>query len=210
MLFWVCAEAHGVQEFLEGLEKYTREPSYGQEFAARVYKIARDDQGNRLTYVKITGGVLKVKDLLSGLKKESLTDEEGELWEEKVNQIRVYAGARYETVNEAQAGMVCALTGLNYTSPGEGLGAEKETRMPMLEPVLSYQICLPEGCDVHKMLKNLKMLEEEEPELHIVWDEHLGEIHAKLMGEVQTEIFKESDQRAVWSGDFFWLWQHCL
>lgn len=180
----------GVQEFLEGLEKYTREPSYGQEFAARVYKIARDDQGNRLTYVKITGGVLKVKDLLSGLKKESLTDEEGELWEEKVNQIRVYAGARYETVNEAQAGMVCALTGLNYTSPGEGLGAEKETRMPMLEPVLSYQICLPEGCDVHKMLKNLKMLEEEEPELHIVWDEHLGEIHAKLMGEVQTEILK--------------------
>ena len=147
----------GVQEFLEGMEKYTREPSYGQEFAARVYKIARDDQGNRLTYVKITGGVLKVKDLLSGLKKESLTDEEGELWEEKVNQIRVYAGARYETVNEAQAGMVCALTGLNYTSPGEGLGAEKETRMPMLEPVLSYQICLPEGCDVHKMLKNLKM-----------------------------------------------------
>ena len=180
----------GVQEFLEGMEKYTREPSYGQEFAARVYKIARDDQGNRLTYVKITGGVLKVKDLLSGLKKESLAEEGGELWEEKVNQIRVYAGARYETVNEAQAGMVCALTGLNYTSPGEGLGAEKETRMPMLEPVLSYQICLPEGCDVHNMLKNLKILEEEEPELHIVWDEHLGEIHAKLMGEVQTEILK--------------------
>lgn len=173
----------GVQEFLQELEKYIEMPEYPREFGAKVFKIARDSQGNRLTYMKITGGSLKVKTVLRGQK-------DGEDREEKVDQIRIYSGEKYEMVNEAFAGMVCAVTGLTFTYPGQGLGREAASDMPLLEPVLTYQIQLPPECDVHKMLLNLRQLEEEEPLLHIVWNEELGEIHAQVMGEVQIEILK--------------------
>ena len=166
----------GVEEFLHGLEKYCETPVYPSEFGAKVFKIARDDQGNRLSYMKITGGTLKVKELLTDT--------------EKADQIRIYSGAKFELAKEAPAGTICAVTGLSQTHPGQGFGIERESEMPVLEPVLNYRILLPEDCDVHQMLKKLKELEEEEPELHIVWNEQLGEIHAMLMGEVQIEILK--------------------
>ena len=166
----------GVEEFLHGLEKYCETPTYPSEFGAKVFKIARDDQGNRLSYMKITGGTLKVKELLTDT--------------EKADQIRIYSGVKFELAKEAPAGTICAVTGLSQTHPGQGFGIERESEMPVLEPVLNYRILLPEDCDIHQMLKKLKELEEEEPELHIVWNEQLGEIHAMLMGEVQIEILK--------------------
>lgn len=179
----------GVEEFLTGFQKYAPEVSYPDSFGARVYKISRDAQGSRLTHLKVTGGRLRVRDLLTNRKKEGNGGEK-DCWEEKVSQIRIYSGARYEAVEEAGAGTICAVTGLSETFPGEGLGWEDETVMPVLEPVLTYQIQLPPECDVHVMLKNLRQLEEEEPLLHIAWNETLGEIHAQLMGEVQTEVLK--------------------
>ena len=183
----------GVQELLEGIVTYTQPPAYPDEFGAKVYKIARDDQGNRLTYLKLTGGSLKVKTALTN-KRPAFAESEEEIWEEKADQIRIYSGAKFETVTEAQAGTVCVLTGLTRTYPGEGLGIEGDAEMPVLEPVLSYQIILPPDCDVHQMLLKLRQLEEEEPQLHIVWEEQLGEIHAQLMGDVQIEILK----RLIW------------
>lgn len=186
--FGSALKMEGVDAFIHGMETYMATPSYSDEFGAKVFKIARDDQGNRLTYMKITGGSLKVKEMLSNAGRRGIPAEE--IWEEKVDQIRIYSGAKYEMIKEAPAGTVCAVTGLTETYPGEGLGMETESIMPVLEPVLNYQIILPEGCDAHKMLKSLKELEEEEPQLHIMWDEQLGEIHAMLMGEVQIEILK--------------------
>ena len=133
----------------------------------KVYKIARDEQGNRLSYMKITGGTLKVKDLLTTSKGNVAAGEE--IWEEKADQIRIYSGAKFELAKEAKAGTVCAVTGLTHTFPGQGLGITENSNMPVLEPVLNYRILLPEGCDVHQMLKKLKELEEEDPQLHIVW-----------------------------------------
>ncbi len=181
--FGSALKAEGVEEFLRGLEVYTVCPLYAEEFGAKIFKISRDEQGNRLTWLKITGGVLKVKTTLSGGKVR-------DAWEEKVNQIRIYSGSRYEAVSEAEAGTVCAVTGLTKTSSGEGLGRERDSDMPVLEPILTYQIQLPPGCDPMQMLRKLKVLEEEEPELHIRWDEQLQEIQAQLMGEVQIEILK--------------------
>ena len=140
--------------------------------------------------MKITGGSLKVKETLTNAGRNGIPAEE--IWEEKADQIRIYSGAKFEMLKEAEAGTVCAVTGLTETYPGEGLGIEADSAMPVLEPVLNYQIILPEGCDAHRMLKSLKELEEEEPQLHIMWDEQLGEIHAMLMGEVQIEILKLS------------------
>ena len=180
----------GVDVLIKGLMEYVESPVYPETFGAKVYKISRDEQGNRLTYLKITGGKLSVKELLSGQKKNGKGSEEDSLWQEKVNQIRMYSGAKYELINEAVAGQVCAVTGLTETYPGEGLGMETESDMPVLEPVLSYRITLPEECDVHQMLRNLRQLEEEEPLLHIVWNETLGELHAQLMGAVQIEVLK--------------------
>lgn len=183
----------GVEEFLKGIETYMKPKVFPEEFGAKVYKIARDDQGSRLTYMKITGGSLKVKTLLSngsGSTAERGTGEESEYWEEKADQIRIYSGSRYEMVNEAKAGSVCAVTGLSKTYPGEGLGIEAASEIPVLEPVLTYQIQLPSECDVHRMLLQLRQMEEEDPLLHIVWNEQLNEIHAQLMGEVQIEILK--------------------
>ena len=186
--FGSALKMEGVDAFIHGMETYMAAPVCPSEFGAKIFKIARDDQGNRLTYMKITGGSLKVKETLTNAGRKGIPEEE--IWEEKVDQIRIYSGAKFEMLKEAEAGTVCAVTGLTETYPGEGLGVERESVMPVLEPVLNYQIILPEGCDAHKMLKSLKELEEEEPQLHIMWDEQLGEIHAMLMGEVQIEILK--------------------
>ncbi|MDO5550352.1 MAG: TetM/TetW/TetO/TetS family tetracycline resistance ribosomal protection protein [Lachnospiraceae bacterium] len=188
----------GVEAFLNGFSFFTEGRSYPEQFAAKVFKVSRDDQGNRLTHMKITGGILKVKDILSGNdsgRKVRLDDQEpaeeiSSFWEEKVNQIRLYSGAKYDAVNEAGAGTICAVTGLTRTYAGQGLGAEEASDMPVLEPVLSYRIELPEECDVHTMLAKLRLLEEEEPLLHILWNEQLNEIHAQLMGEVQIDVLK--------------------
>ena len=190
--FGSALKIQGVEEFLKGIETFTKKCAYPEAFGARVFKIARDAQGNRLTYLKITGGSLKVKMLLSNEKEA----EEGkeELWEEKAEQIRIYSGNSFEAVKEAKAGSVCAVTGLSHTYCGQGLGIEAHTFLPVLEPVLTYKIELPEDCNVHSMLIKLKELEEEEPQLHIVWDERLQEIHAQVMGEVQIEILK----RMIW------------
>jgi small GTP-binding protein len=224
--FGSALKMQGVEELLDGIAAYGRPPRYGDAFGARVFKITRDAQGNRLTHMKITGGTLKVKDLLtnrhdagaaaSGNAKEgqpsaveARTEQSGAIragavkavqhpgrpravedWEQKVDQIRIYSGSSFRAVQEVCAGTVCAVTGLDHTYAGEGLGAETEAELPLLEPVLSYRIELPPECDVHRTFLQLRQLEEEEPELHIVWDEQLGEIHAQLMGEVQIEVLK--------------------
>jgi len=175
--FGSALHSQGVEELLDGLDLYIKDKTYPAEFGAKVYKIARDNQGNRLTYLKVTGGRLKVKDVVEGLN-------------EKINQIRIYSGEKFEAVQEVEAGRVCAVTGLENTRPGQGIGAEEESDLPVLEPVLTYQILLPDDCDVHKMLLDLKILEEEEPELHIVWEEQTSEIHVQLMGDVQIEILQ--------------------
>lgn len=175
--FGSALHSQGVEELLDGLDLYIKDKTYPAEFGAKVYKITRDNQGNRLTYLKVTGGRLKVKDVVEGLN-------------EKINQIRIYSGEKFEAVQEVEAGRVCAVTGLENTRPGQGIGAEEESDLPVLEPVLTYQILLPDDCDVHKMLLNLKILEEEEPELHIVWEEQTSEIHVQLMGDVQIEILQ--------------------
>lgn len=181
--FGSALKLQGIQEFLEGVDLYTKCPEYGEDFAARVFKISRDEKGNRLTHLKVTGGTLKVKQII-----------QGKDWEEKADQIRVYDGAGFSAVNEALAGSVCAVTGLSQTFAGECLGAEQMGKEPVLTPVLTYEIQLPQGCDVHNMLKKLRELEEEEPLLHILWNEQLGEIHAQVMGEVQIEILKSMIQ----------------
>ncbi len=190
--FGSALKMQGVEELILGLDTYTRCPVYPEAFGAKVYKIARDDQGNRLSYMKITGGTLKVKELLTTSRGNVAAGDE--IWEEKADQIRIYSGAKFELAKEAPAGTVCAVTGLVHTFPGQGLGVTENSNMPVLEPVLNYQIILPDGCDVHQMLKKLKELEEEDPQLHILWDEQLGEIHAMLMGDVQIEILK----RLIW------------
>ena len=192
--FGSALKEKGVKDFWNGVQQYTAEPKRPTEFGAKVFKIARDEQGNRLTYMKITGGSLKVKTLLSSNSNgQSLPGRKAEeaAWEEKADQIRLYSGAKYELTSEAEAGTVCAVTGLTRTYPGEGLGIEQESELPILEPVLNYQIILPDDCDPHQMLQKLRQLEEEEPQLHILWDSQFSEIHAQLMGEVQIEILKK-------------------
>ncbi|MDO4343656.1 MAG: TetM/TetW/TetO/TetS family tetracycline resistance ribosomal protection protein [Eubacteriales bacterium] len=175
----------GVEELLQGIEAYAAGRKYPEEFGARVYKVSRDAQGNRLTHMKITGGCLKVKmPLAAG------PISEGQRRQEKADQIRIYSGAGYRGVSEAPAGCVCAVTGLTGILPGEGLGFEQEFVEPVLEPVLRYQMILPEGCDAYEMLARLRQLEEEDPQLHLVWEEASKEIHVQVMGEIQTEILK--------------------
>lgn len=173
----------GVPEFLQGINEYMQPVNYSDEFGARVFKIARDEQNNRLTFMKVTGGTLRVKMLLEGEGKEGK-------WQEKINQIRIYSGSQYGTQSEAQAGTVCAVTGLNYTFCGEGIGNETEPELPILEPVLTYRVNINSEHNLHVLYTNLCHLAEEEPELHIVWDEILEEIHVQVMGEVQIDILK--------------------
>lgn len=174
----------GVEGFLDGIVQFTEEPSYPKQFGARIYKITRDPQGMRLTHMKITGGTLSVKETLD------LPDAPGASGE-KVNQIRIYSGGKYQTVQEAEAGTVCAVAGLEHTHAGQGLGVEESENRFVLEPAMSYGVLLPDGADVHRTLQQLKQLEEEDPQLHIAWNSQTEEIQIQLMGEVQLEILKE-------------------
>ncbi len=198
--FGSALKTTGVEEFLTGLSRYLRVPGYGEEFGAKVYKITRDGQGNRLTHLKVTGGILKVKMALTNGRPAGAEDgpecggggrrDGEEARPEKVDQIRIYSGAQFTAVDQAEAGTVCAVTGLSRTRAGEGLGSEEASDAPLLEPVLNYRLQLPPSCEVHGMLLKLRQLEEEEPQLHIVWDEQSGEIHAQVMGEIELEILK--------------------
>lgn len=182
--FGSALKLEGVEALLEGIAKYGVTPSYAHDFGAKIFKITRDPQGNRLTHMKITGGSLKVKDVLSN-----------GLWEDKVNQIRIYSGEKYQAINEIQAGSICAVTGLKEAKAGEVLGIEKTAQKPFLEPVLFYRILLPEGYDARGVLPMLRQLEEEEPALHIGWDEEAAEIQVQMMGEVQMEMLQDLIQR---------------
>lgn len=179
-LFGSALKLTGVNDFLELLSEYCEMPEYGSEFAGRVFKIA-EDKGQRLTYLKVTGGKLKVKETLQSDKNTN---------GEKVNQIRIYSGEKFSTTDEADAGTVCAVTGITFTSPGDGLGAEKSAAPPILEPVFTYGLKLPEGADTHKALQDMRMLEEEDPQLRVVWNERLAEIQVQLMGDIQLEVLQ--------------------
>lgn len=175
--FGSALKLQGVEEFLNDFEYYTKEKEYPESFGARVFKITRDESGNRLTHLKVTGQGMKVKTVI--------TDSD-----EKINQIRIYSGEKYETVNELEAGRICAVTGLSDTYPGQCLGIEQGGYEPVLEPVLTYQMILPKQTSATVILPKLRQLEEEEPELHIIWNEELQEIQVQIMGEVQIEILK--------------------
>jgi len=185
--FGSALKLEGVDGLLEGLAEYARPPVWPEAFGARVYKISRDPQGARLTWMKITGGTLRVKTALSSRSPET---PESRWWEEKIDQIRLYSGEKYRTAEKVPAGTVCAVTGLSRTFPGQGLGAEPPRGAPVLEPVMTCQVLLPEGCDPHTALLRLRELEEEDPQLRLVWNEQLREIHIQLMGEVQLEILR--------------------
>ncbi|MBR2483776.1 MAG: NYN domain-containing protein [Oscillospiraceae bacterium] len=178
-------QLQGVEEFLQGVEDYTLAPEASEKFGAQVFKIARDPQGARLTYLKVTGGSLKVRTAL-----QYRPAGEEEAVEEKINQIRRYSGAKFDAVDEMLPGDICAVTGLSATYPGQALGAERSADLPALEPVMSYRLRLPEGSDVRVELPKLQQLQEEDPQLHIVWDERLREIQLRLMGEVQIEVLQ--------------------
>ncbi|HIR84519.1 MAG TPA: TetM/TetW/TetO/TetS family tetracycline resistance ribosomal protection protein [Candidatus Galloscillospira excrementavium] len=184
--FGSALKLEGVEELLRGLEKYTRDIRWPAEFAARVFKITRDGQGSRLTWLKVTGGELKVRETL----RNHPAGAGEEAWEEKVTQIRVYSGARFQAVDRAEAGTVCAVTGLSRTYPGQGLGRERAAPPPALEPVFAYRVVLPEGADPAAALAQLRELAEEDPQLHIAWNSQLREIRVQLMGQVQLEVLR--------------------
>lgn len=179
-LFGSALRLQGIEALLSAIEAYAPGKTYPEAFGARVFKVTRDSQGSRLTHMKITGGTLKAKMELTCAEDKT----------EKVNQIRVYSGERFEAVNEAVAGSVCAVTGLLGTMAGQGLGMEKNLESPFLTPVLSYCLLLPEGTDPMAVMPKLKELEEEDPALSFTWEEELKEIHVHVMGEVQMEILK--------------------
>ena len=181
--FGAALKLEGVDALLDGLDRYTRPAPALEAFGAKVFKVSQDEQGARLTWLRVTGGELKVKAQLTG-------EADGEPWAEKANQLRLYSGAKYTLTEAIGPGQACAVTGLTKARPGEGLGAERDSDLPVLEPVLSYQVLLPEGADVHAALGKLHRLEEEEPQLHVVWNETLGEIHVQLMGEIQLEVLR--------------------
>ncbi len=177
-------KTEGVRELLDALAQYAPRPEYGPDFAARVYKISRDTQGNRLTWLKVTGGSLRVRSLLR------YTDAAGEAVEEKISQLRLYSGTKFETAEEIGAGWVCAALGLSATRPGQGLGAEADAEAAVLEPVMSYRLRLDKGTDPMLLLPKLMQLDQEDPQLHVVWNAQAGEISVQLMGKIQAEIFK--------------------
>ena len=174
----------GVAEFLDMLELYARPGDYGEDFSARVYKIARDAQGNRMTFMKVTGGALRVRSLMK------YTDRDGNAFEEKISQLRIYSGAKYDTAETVLPGQICAALGLTGTYPGQGLGAAGDFAEPLLEPVMSYRVILPLQSDPAVLLPKLMQLDQEDPQLHIVWNERTREISVQLMGRVQAEIFR--------------------
>ena len=182
--FGSALQVEGVEELLDGIEAYTLEPEWPQDFGARVFKITRDERGERLTWLKVTGGQLRVREVLHGPD-----------WEEKVNQIRLYSGAKFTAVDVAPAGTVCAVTGLTHTTAGEGLGAEENWTGPRLEPVLSYQVIPPEGVDASTLLERLRRLEEEDPQLQVEWEPHAEQVRVKLMGQVHREVLERELRR---------------
>ena len=182
--FGAALQAEGVEQLLDGVEAYTLEPEWPQDFGARVFKITRDDRGERLTWLKVTGGQLRVREMLCGPD-----------WEEKVNQIRLYSGAKFTAPDAAPAGTVCAVTGLTHTWAGEGLGAEENWTGPRLEPVLSYQVIPPEGVDAATLLERLRRLEEEDPQLQVEWEPHTQQVRVKLMGQVHREVLERELRR---------------
>ena len=193
--FGSALKMDGIDEFVAGFERYVREPEYDSEFGARIYKVSHDAQGNRLTWLKVTGGEFKAKTMLSGTARigidlgESKIDDDG-MWHEKADQVRVYSGAKFTTVDSVVAGTVCAVTGLTRTFPGSGLGKESDGVNPVLQPVLTYTL-LPGECDIHACLVALRELEDEDPLLHVVWQSHLEEVHLQLMGAVQLEVIQQ-------------------
>ncbi len=201
--FGSALHGDGVEALLDALMAYAPTQKHGESFGARVFKITRDAQGNRLTHVKVTGGSLKVKQTITvpgGQGRAGTDDAEPSKkagtgaagdWVEKIDQIRQYSGEKYVTVQEAEAGSICALLGPEHTFCGQGLGAERECVLPVLEPVMTYRVNLPDGCDIHDMYIKLCKLEEEEPQLHLVRQEQSGELHVRLMGEVQIEILRQ-------------------
>lgn len=193
--FGSALKMDGIDEFVAGFERYVREPEYDSEFGAHIYKVSHDAQGNRLTWLKVTGGEFKAKTMLSGTARvgadlgESKIDDDG-MWHEKADQVRVYSGAKFTTVDSVVAGTVCAVTGLTRTFPGAGLGKEPDGVNPVLQPVLTYTL-LPGECDIHACLVALRELEDEDPLLHVVWQSHLEEVHLQLMGAVQLEVIQQ-------------------
>ena len=193
--FGSALHLEGIEEFLQGLSDYTVSPVYGTEFGAKVFKILRDRQGNRLTYFKMTGGRLCVRDSVRYLPRNAAEQEDTRTYiEEKITQIRIYSGEKYEAVQEAVAGGIYAVTGLSGTYPGQGLGCEEDSQEPILEPVLTYQLLLPSEVQPIQLLPQLRILEEEEPQLHLVWQEEQQEILAQVMGEVQIEVLQSMIQ----------------
>ena len=181
--FGSALKLDGVEASLRGMARYARVPQYPEEFGAKVYKIGHDAQGTRLTYLKVTGGALPVKSVLSGGAGDRA-------WSEKADQLRIYSGGKYRLAETVPAGGVCAVTGLTKTYPGEGLGAEPDTPAPVLDSFLTYQVILPADCEPHTAVQRLRLLEEEDPQLHVVWNEQLRELHVQLMGEVQLEVLQ--------------------
>ena len=175
--FGSALKVHGIRELLALLEQYGPRRDYGPAFAARVYKISRDPQGNRLTWMKVTGGSLKVREPVAYGEKE-----------EKTAQLRLYSGDKFTAPDRIRAGQLAAVTGLSATFAGQCLGAEPEGLSPALEPVMTYRVGLPGGTDPAAVMPRLRLLEEEIPELHLLWER--GEIHAEIMGQVQLEIFR--------------------
>ena len=182
-LFGSALKLEGVDALLDALSRFAPVPRYPEEFGARVFKISRDPQGSRLTWLKVTGGQLRAKTLLTGGQGE-------DAWQEKADQLRLYSGAKFSGADTVEAGGICAVTGLTYTRPGMGLGTQARHLLPLLEPVLTYQLILPPGCDPHVAMGKLSQLEEEDPQLHIVWNQLLRQIQIQLMGQVQLEVLQ--------------------
>ena len=179
-MFGSALKLDGVDAFMDLINDYTEQPQYGSEFGAKVYKIS-EDKGQRLTMMKITGGTLKVKEILKS---------EKNINGEKVNQIRLYSGEKFTAVDEATAGTVCAVTGITFTNSGDGLGVEDNSSMPVLTPVLTYTVNVPDGTDAHTVLSDMRILEAEDPQLKVEWNERYSEIHIKLMGDIQLEVLQ--------------------
>ena len=174
--FGSALKIQGIKELMDAICQYSLEKEYGDEFGAKVYKISSDDQGNRLTHVKITSGTLKTKQIIN---------------DEKVDQIRIYSGQQYKMLNEAQAGTICALKGLNSFDAGQGLGIEEDSLEPLLNAYMNYQLVLPSGVDPLSMKELCDTLAKEDPQLHINYDEKLKRISLRLMGNIQMEVLQK-------------------
>ena len=181
-LFGSGLKLDGVESLLDVLDRYVPGGSYFEEFSARVYKISRDPQGARLTWLKVTGGILETR------RQIDYVNQKGERFSEKVVQLRLYAGEKFTPAEQVQAGQLCAVTGLTETYAGQGLGAETGSDGSVLEPVMTYRLNLPAGCSEVAVLPKLRQLEEEDPQLHLLWEENTKQLHVQIMGKVQLEV----------------------